>query len=104
MGLPLRTLSLRRKRQTNLERNRAIETRSAARLNRNAMPADQDRRVGPGTQGVHSMISVSICSPSLNIAAAWADLTKRASPNVFMNPAALTAASEIKFAQVYVLL
>jgi hypothetical protein len=67
-------------------------------------PADQDRRVGPGTQGVHSMISVSICSPSMNIAAAWADLTKRASPNVFMNPAALTAASEIDFAQVYVLL
>jgi hypothetical protein len=50
------------------------------------------------------MISVSICSPSMNIAAAWADLTKRASPNVFMNPAALTAASEIEFAQVYVLL
>jgi hypothetical protein len=50
------------------------------------------------------MISVSICSPSMNIAAAWADLTKRASPNVFMNPAALTAASEIEFARVYVLL
>jgi hypothetical protein len=60
--------------------------------------------VGPGTQGVHSMISVSICSPSMNIAAAWADLTKRASPNVFMNPAALTAASEIDFAQICVLL
>lgn len=40
----------------------------------------------------------------MNIAAAWADLTKRASPNVFINPAALTAASEIEFAQVYVLL
>jgi CelD/BcsL family acetyltransferase involved in cellulose biosynthesis len=50
------------------------------------------------------MISVSICSPSMDIAAAWADLTKRASPNVFMNPAALTAASELKFAQVYLLL
>jgi hypothetical protein len=50
------------------------------------------------------MISVSICSPSTNIAAAWADLTKRASPNVFMNPAAVAAASEIRFAQVYVLL
>jgi hypothetical protein len=50
------------------------------------------------------MISVSICSPTMNVAAAWADLTKRASPNVFMNPAALTAASDIKFAQVYVLL
>ena len=40
----------------------------------------------------------------MSIAAAWADLTKRASPNVFMNPAALTAASEKEFAQVYVLL
>jgi CelD/BcsL family acetyltransferase involved in cellulose biosynthesis len=40
----------------------------------------------------------------MDIAAAWADLTKRASPNVFMNPAALTAASDIDFAQVYVLL
>jgi GNAT acetyltransferase-like protein len=40
----------------------------------------------------------------MDIAAAWADLTKRASPNVFMNPAALTAANEIRFAQVYVLL
>jgi GNAT acetyltransferase-like protein len=50
------------------------------------------------------MISVSICSPTMDIAAAWADLTKRASPNVFMNPAALTAANEIRFAQVYVLL
>ena len=40
----------------------------------------------------------------MNIAAAWADLTKRASPNVFMNPASLTAASEIEFAQIYALL
>jgi CelD/BcsL family acetyltransferase involved in cellulose biosynthesis len=40
----------------------------------------------------------------MSIAAEWADLTKRASPNVFMNPAALTAANDIKFAQVYVLL
>jgi Acetyltransferase (GNAT) domain len=40
----------------------------------------------------------------MDIAAAWADLTKRASPNVFMNPAALTAASELKFAQVHLLL
>lgn len=40
----------------------------------------------------------------MDIAAAWADLTKRASPNVFMNPAALVAANETRFAQVYVLL
>ena len=50
------------------------------------------------------MISVSICSPTMDIAEAWADLTKRASPNVFMNPAALTAANEMQFAGVYVLL
>jgi hypothetical protein len=66
------------------------------------MPADQDRRVG--TQGIVAMISVSICSPTMEIAAAWADLTKRASPNVFMNPAALTAANEMRFAQIHVLL
>jgi CelD/BcsL family acetyltransferase involved in cellulose biosynthesis len=66
------------------------------------MPAEQDRRVGP--QGIVAMISVSICSPTMDIAAAWADLTKRASPNVFMNPAALTAANELRFAQVHVLL
>jgi Acetyltransferase (GNAT) domain len=50
------------------------------------------------------MISVSICSPTMDIAAAWADLAKRASPNVFMNPAALTAANETGFARVHVLL
>jgi CelD/BcsL family acetyltransferase involved in cellulose biosynthesis len=50
------------------------------------------------------MISVSICSPTMDVAAAWADLTKRAPPNVFMNPAALTAANETGFAKVYVLL
>jgi hypothetical protein len=66
------------------------------------MPADQDRRFG--TQGIVAMISVSICLPTMDIAAAWADLTTRASPNVFMNPAALTAANETRFAQVHVLL
>src|SRR5258708_1170769 len=65
------------------------------------MPAEQDRRVGP--QGI-AMISVSICSPTMDIVAAWADLTKRASPNVFMNPAPLTAPNETGFAQVHVLL
>jgi hypothetical protein len=68
------------------------------------MQCRQTKIAASGTQGIHSMISVSICSPTMDIAAAWADLTKRASPNVFMNPAALTAASEIRFAQVYVLL
>jgi CelD/BcsL family acetyltransferase involved in cellulose biosynthesis len=66
------------------------------------MPTEQDRRVG--IQGGVAMISVSICSPTMDVAAAWADLTKRAPPNVFMNPAALTAANETGFARVYVLL
>jgi Acetyltransferase (GNAT) domain len=65
------------------------------------MQADEDRRVGP--QGI-AMISVSICSPTMDIATAWTDLTRRASPNVFMNPAALTAANEMRFARVFVLL
>jgi CelD/BcsL family acetyltransferase involved in cellulose biosynthesis len=50
------------------------------------------------------MISVSICSPSTSIAAEWADLTRRASPNVFMDPAALAAAQDTKFAKICVLL
>ena len=50
------------------------------------------------------MISVSICSPSRAIADQWNDLAGRASSNVFMDPAALTAASEMKFARVQMLL
>jgi CelD/BcsL family acetyltransferase involved in cellulose biosynthesis len=50
------------------------------------------------------MISVSICSPDMNIAAEWADLTKRALPNVFMDPAAVTAASATRFAKICMLL
>src|SRR4051812_27831391 len=50
------------------------------------------------------MISVSICSPTMDVAAAWADLAKRAPPNVFMSPAALMAANETGFAQGYVML
>jgi CelD/BcsL family acetyltransferase involved in cellulose biosynthesis len=40
----------------------------------------------------------------MNVAAEWADLTKRASPNVFMDPAAVTAASDRRFAKIHVLL
>ena len=50
------------------------------------------------------MISVSICSPSRAIADQWADLAGRASSNVFMDPAALTAASDMNFAKVQMLL
>jgi CelD/BcsL family acetyltransferase involved in cellulose biosynthesis len=50
------------------------------------------------------MISVSICSPSRAIAEQWNDLVGRASSNVFMDPTALFAASEMKFARVQMLL
>jgi CelD/BcsL family acetyltransferase involved in cellulose biosynthesis len=51
-----------------------------------------------------SMISVMICSPDPSLAAAWDDLTRRASSNVFMNPVALHAACETRFAKVHMLL
>jgi CelD/BcsL family acetyltransferase involved in cellulose biosynthesis len=50
------------------------------------------------------MISVSICSPSSDIVAAWADLAGRASSNVFMEPAALRVAEATGFADVRMLL
>jgi len=50
------------------------------------------------------MISVTICSPERAAAAPWDDLVRRASPNVFMNPAALRAAQDCGFADVLVLL
>src|SRR5437016_4133044 len=52
------------------------------------------------------MISVTICSPDPadpGIAAAWDDLTRRASSNVFMHPVALNAACETKLANVHML-
>jgi CelD/BcsL family acetyltransferase involved in cellulose biosynthesis len=50
------------------------------------------------------MISVTIDSPTLDIAPHWEDLVRRASPNVFMSPTALAAASAANFAQVRMLL
>src|SRR3989442_1728718 len=50
------------------------------------------------------MINVNICSPDLDIAAHWEALAKRASVNVFMNPAALNAVHTTKFAKIHVLL
>ena len=50
------------------------------------------------------MISVNICSPTLDFAAPWDDLVRRASSNVFMNPVALTVANESGFASIHVLL
>src|SRR4051794_36061507 len=50
------------------------------------------------------MVSVTICSPSPAIREQWHDLVSRAPSNVFMDPAALTAASDTDFANVRVLL
>jgi hypothetical protein len=50
------------------------------------------------------MISVQICPPNVRIATQWDDLVRRASSNVFVNPAALQAASELNFANVQMLL
>jgi CelD/BcsL family acetyltransferase involved in cellulose biosynthesis len=50
------------------------------------------------------MISVTIDSPTPDIGPQWDDLVRRASSNVFMNPAALLAASETGFANVRMLL
>ena len=49
-------------------------------------------------------VSVSICSPELEIAAHWSALIARASANVFMHPAALKAASATGFADITMLL
>jgi CelD/BcsL family acetyltransferase involved in cellulose biosynthesis len=51
-----------------------------------------------------SMITVTIDSPSLDIAPQWDELVRRASSNVFMNPAALAAAVATDFAKLQVLL
>ena len=50
------------------------------------------------------MISVTIDSPNHAIGPQWDDLVRRANSNVFMNPAALMAASELNFARILVLL
>ncbi|MEA2881131.1 MAG: hypothetical protein QOH32_350, partial [Bradyrhizobium sp.] len=55
-------------------------------------------------QGVYSMISVTIGSPSPALGAQWHDLVSRAASNVFMDPAALTAASVTDFAKIHLLL
>ena len=49
------------------------------------------------------MISVTICSPNMTDAAQWRQLIGRASSNVFMNPTALKAAGDTKFAEVQML-
>ncbi len=50
------------------------------------------------------MISVTIDSPTPDIGPQWDDLVRRASSNVFMNPAALLAATATNFANIRMLL
>ena len=50
------------------------------------------------------MISVTIESPGLDVGPQWDDLVRRASSNVFMNPAALNAACDTGFARIVMLL
>ncbi len=50
------------------------------------------------------MVSVTICSPGSAIGEQWRDLVRRAPSNVFMDPAALTAASVTDFAKITLLL
>ena len=50
------------------------------------------------------MISVTIDPPSLDVGPHWDDLVRRASSNVFMNPAALKAVCDTGFAKVLMML
>src|SRR4051794_39027311 len=52
----------------------------------------------------HPMVSVTISSPNLAVGEQWQDLVSRAAPNVFMDPAALTAAGVTDFADIRMLL
>src|SRR6185437_3107526 len=65
------------------------------------MPPKRDR---PKDDPRRLMISVNICSPTLDLTVPWDDLVRRASSNVFMNPVALTVANETGFARIQVLL
>src|SRR3954468_11675064 len=68
------------------------------------MTGDHYCRLKRAPSKAYAMVSVTICSPSLAVREPWRDLISRAPSNVFMDPAALTAASATNFAKVYVLL
>jgi Acetyltransferase (GNAT) domain len=68
------------------------------------MRREQDRRHAAVAQSSGPMISVTIDSPSQDIGPHWDDLVRRASSNVFMNPAALRAACATDFADTRMLL
>lgn len=56
------------------------------------------------SKALNPMVSVTICSPGSAIGEQWRDLVRRAPSNVFMDPAALTAASVTDFAKITLLL
>lgn len=68
------------------------------------MPDEQDCGRAAAAQCIGPMISVTIDSPNADIGPQWGDLVRRASSNVFMNPAALKAACETNFARIEMLL
>jgi CelD/BcsL family acetyltransferase involved in cellulose biosynthesis len=68
------------------------------------MSDEQDRGRTAVAEGTGPMISVTIDAPNPDIGPHWDDLVRRASPNVFMNPAALQAACETDFAKIQMLL
>jgi CelD/BcsL family acetyltransferase involved in cellulose biosynthesis len=68
------------------------------------MSDEQDRRRAAVAQSMGPMISVTIDLPSQDIGPHWDDLVRRASSNVFMNPAALQAACATDFARIQMLL
>jgi len=68
------------------------------------MSEEQDRHCAAVAQRIGPMISVTIDSPNPDIGPHWDDLVRRASSNVFMNPAALKAACDTDFAKIRMLL
>src|SRR5260370_42636731 len=95
---------MRPKRQTNLESDPPNRPHAGCRFNRIAISREQDRRRGTIAQSIGPMISVTIDSPRQDIGPHWDDLVRRASSNVFMNPAALQAACATDAARIQMLL
>ena len=78
--------------------------RKAAVLNRIEMSGEHDPARARGRRGKKFVISVTVDLPNLVVAAHWDDLVRRASSNVFMHPAALTAARDTHFADIRMML
>src|ERR1700688_1791453 len=97
-------LSMRLEKQTNLERDPLNRPDVGCRLNLKAIRREQYRRRAAVAQSMGPMISVTIDSSIPDLGPHWDDLVRRASSNVFMNPAALQAARATDFAQIRMLL